>query len=82
MALLAANGCFISYSDDGDIVANSKTAGDTEMLKVTDRLPLFLRGFVLILRLFLHVCGLSRNLTGSAEEGKCSPPHGGRSRCW
>ncbi|XP_023190368.1 protein FRG1 isoform X2 [Xiphophorus maculatus] len=34
MALLAANGCFISYSDDGDIVANSKTAGDAEMLKI------------------------------------------------
>lgn len=34
MALLAANSCFISYSDSGDIVAESKTAGDGEMLKV------------------------------------------------
>ncbi|XP_014868010.1 PREDICTED: protein FRG1 [Poecilia mexicana] len=34
MALLAVNSCFISYSDDGDIVANSKTAGDAEMLKI------------------------------------------------
>lgn len=34
MALLAANSCFISYSDSGDIVASSKTAGDGEMLKV------------------------------------------------
>ncbi|CAF96604.1 unnamed protein product [Tetraodon nigroviridis] len=34
MALLAANSCFISYSDSGDIVADSKTAGDGEMLKI------------------------------------------------
>lgn len=34
MALMAANSCFISYSDNGDIVAESKTAGDSEMLKV------------------------------------------------
>lgn len=34
MALLAANSCFISDSDSGDIVASSKTAGDGEMLKV------------------------------------------------
>ncbi|XP_037546394.1 protein FRG1 [Nematolebias whitei] len=34
MALMAANSCFISYSDGGDIVAESKTAGDGEMLKI------------------------------------------------
>ncbi|XP_013875645.1 protein FRG1 [Austrofundulus limnaeus] len=34
MALMAANSCFISYSDNGDIVAESKTAGDSEMLKI------------------------------------------------
>ena len=38
MALLAGNGCFIAYSDNGDIVAKSKTAGDDEMLKVTCKL--------------------------------------------
>lgn len=43
MALLAANSCFISYSDSGDIVASSKTAGDGEMLKVRREWCLFHR---------------------------------------
>lgn len=38
MALMAANSCFISYSDSGDIVASSKQAGDGEMVKVMCKL--------------------------------------------
>lgn len=41
MAVLAANSCFISYSDSGDIVANNKTAGDGEMVKVKCKLLLY-----------------------------------------
>lgn len=35
MALNGSNNCFLSYDDDGDIVCNSKKAGESEMLKVS-----------------------------------------------
>ncbi|XP_063413167.1 protein FRG1-like [Mytilus trossulus] len=34
MALNGSNNCFLSYDDDGDIVCNSKKAGESEMLKI------------------------------------------------
>lgn len=67
MALLAANSCFISYSDSGDIVASSKTAGDGEMLKVRWGVVLFHK----------HVGGLGSGEERERERRVCPPSRWG-----
>ncbi|XP_056415249.1 protein FRG1 [Hyla sarda] len=34
MALMASNSCFVGCNDEGDLVAQSKTAGEDEMIKI------------------------------------------------
>lgn len=74
MALLAANSCFISYSESGDLEAKSKTAGEGEMLKVMCKLcsstRLHVKPFVLSMpSLWGPDCGDGR--------GRCSWPLSG-----
>lgn len=72
MALMAANSCFISYSDGGDIVAESKTAGDGEMLKVIVEVVFFPK---VARQSFDIKHDLCRGLSGSNVDGIYLRPH-------